>query len=295
MKSNLSHWPLTSDGIRFLVPEFIVSHLSENRITQDCFPLALGYYPVASGHRMRRKQHTDNLLIYCTDGIGTINANGDSYTVSAGDIIILPEDVQHSYSADKKHPWSIYWVHFTGYLCDEFMAAMEIPIDQCSVFRAGTKSKLIADFESLLEVRKTGYNPKNFVLAANILRQILSYLAIAKSRNLSARAGDLDIETIHAFMQERLHGHLDLDTLAEKVSLSKYHFSNKYKLLTGQSPIQHFLHLKMEHACYLLDVSGISVKDVSISLGYEDSYYFSRIFKKIIGVSPKQYRLLQRG
>jgi AraC-like DNA-binding protein len=51
----------------------------------------------------------------------------------------------------------------------------------------------------------------------------------------------------------------------------------------------------MERACYLLDISGISIKDVSSTLGYEDSYYFSRLFKKIIGVAPRQYRNLKRG
>ncbi|HET8705548.1 MAG TPA: helix-turn-helix transcriptional regulator, partial [Pseudomonadales bacterium] len=77
--------------------------------------------------------------------------------------------------------------------------------------------------------------------------------------------------------------------------LSKFHFSKKYKALTGHSPIQHFIHLKMEQACYLLDISDQAVSLISQQLGYDDPHYFSRLFKKVIGVNPSQYRDAKRG
>ncbi|MEP1594525.1 MAG: helix-turn-helix transcriptional regulator, partial [Halieaceae bacterium] len=69
-----------------------------------------------------------------------------------------------------------------------------------------------------------------------------------------------------------------------------FHFSNRYKKLTGYSPVKHFLNMKMEHACYLLDSSDLSVKAIASQLGYEDPLYFSRIFSKTIGMSPRSYR-----
>jgi transcriptional regulator GlxA family with amidase domain len=96
-------------------------------------------------------------------------------------------------------------------------------------------------------------------------------------------------------MQARVHEQLELEALAETVSLSKFHFIKKYKELTGTTPINHFIHLKVERACHLLDVTTKSINEISFAVGYEDAYYFSRIFKKIMGVSPSQYRRMRMG
>ncbi|WP_101757089.1 AraC family transcriptional regulator [Oceanicoccus sp. KOV_DT_Chl] len=291
---DISQWPLSPEGIRFIVPEFIVAELATNPLTDGCYLVALGYYPNAFGHRMDRPIHSDQLIIYCTDGEGLIQVGNDSQLIKRGDMLVLPKNIAHRYQATTNSPWTIYWVHFDGLLSNHFLAPL-VPDGQAfSVLPLGIQPKLVADFEALLEVRRTGYNPRNFVYASNQLRQILSFLG-ASGHLANNQAEQLNLDAIHAMMQENLHGQLSLDTLAKKVQLSKYHFSSKYKSITGQSPIQHFLHLKMEHACYLLDISGNSVKEISRSLGYEDNFYFSRLFKKIIGVSPRQYRQLKRG
>jgi AraC-like DNA-binding protein len=53
--------------------------------------------------------------------------------------------------------------------------------------------------------------------------------------------------------------------------------------------------MKMERACYLLDITQQSVQEIAWSLGYEDAYYFSRLFRKVIGVAPTQYRAMRHG
>ena len=295
MSVELSQWPLTSDGMRIIVPEFVREYLARNELAKQCYPTAFGYYPAASGHRMSRPEHHDNLLMFCTAGRGTLELGSQSLDVGAGDALLLPRGSHHSYHADALAPWTIYWVHFEGELAEKFLGAVRGGKEFAPVLSVGTHSRLIADFETLIETRKTGYNRRSFVHASNLLRQMLAYLSAVAPAVQAKAQHKMDLDGIHALMEEKLHGQLDLATLARYANLSRYHFSNKYKALTGHSPIQHFLHLKMERACYLLDISGISIKDVSRTLGYEDSYYFSRLFKKIIGVAPKQYRNLRRG
>lgn len=91
-------------------------------------------------------------------------------------------------------------------------------------------------------------------------------------------------------MRNNIHQDLSLDTLAHYSRLSKFHFSKKFKELTDTSPIQHFINMKMQYACSELDNKNDSIKHIAESLGYADPYYFSRLFKKIVGMSPKQYR-----
>jgi len=270
-------------------------YLASDALARECYPTAFGYYPSASGHRMARLDHHDNLLIYCTAGYGTVDLGSQTLIVAPGDALLLPRGSHHSYQANADNPWTIYWVHFEGSLAEKFIVTVRGSKQFLPVLSIGHHARLIADFETLIETRKTGYNRRSFVHAANVLRQMLSYLSAVAPVVQAKQQHNMDLDGIHALMEEKLHGQLDLATLASHANLSKYHFSNKYKALTGHSPIQHFLHLKMERACYLLDISGISIKDVSRTLGYEDSYYFSRLFKKIIGVAPKQYRNLKRG
>jgi transcriptional regulator GlxA family with amidase domain len=96
-------------------------------------------------------------------------------------------------------------------------------------------------------------------------------------------------------MEENISQKINLQQIADSLNLSKFYFSKKFLQHTGVSPIRYFLELKIKHACKLLDESNISVKDVALQIGYDDPYYFSRLFKKIMGLSPTQYRQSQYG
>ena len=78
--------------------------------------------------------------------------------------------------------------------------------------------------------------------------------------------------------------------MAAQAGLSESQFSHLFKQQTGHAPLTYFIHLKMQHACSLLTLTQLSVKEIAQEVGYTDSYYFSRLFKKIIGVAPSRYR-----
>ena len=81
--------------------------------------------------------------------------------------------------------------------------------------------------------------------------------------------------------------------LAAQVGLSVSHFSSVFKAHLGESPIDYFINLKMQYACHLLTTTKMSIKQVAFCLAYDAPYYFSRLFHKVIGVSPLDYR--ERG
>ena len=281
-----SNWALPNEGIRFLVPQFLQNWLQLSPLTQDLYPIALGYYPVALNHVMNRSDHDNHLMMYCTHGKGWVTAGEQSFQVIAGDVFSLPQGVEHSYGADSSDPWTIYWVHYSGALSsdyNQFFAADN------TVVQVGIQPRLRADFEALFSLRKAGYSSVEFVHGACQLKQMLSYVAVLARRSIS-KQGRFNLAEIEELMAIHINSSLDLESLADQAQLSKYHFSRKFKQLTGHSPIQHFLHLKIQHACRLLDTSAVSIKQIAGEVGYNDAYYFSRLFKQVMGVSPTEYR-----
>ena len=81
------------------------------------------------------------------------------------------------------------------------------------------------------------------------------------------------------------------DTLAAAATCPSTTFPTSTKPRPATSPIKHFLNMKMEYACHLLDSGGLGVKGVaSALLGYDDPLYFPRLFSKTVGMSPRAYR-----
>jgi AraC-like DNA-binding protein len=282
-----SNWPLPKEGIRFVMPQSLCDALAHNPLSANLYPEAMGYYPQAASHQMQRDTHTGHLLIYCTAGRGTLTLEGAHHRIRSGDLILLPPGIAHRYSAHPKYPWSIYWLHFAGDLSNHFVQLLNM---NTTVEYIGLQPRITSQLEELFMLRNSGYDATSFIHGSHQLQQMLSHLALILRQQRSQGGTQIDIDDTRSFMNEHLHGQLSLDDLAKHSKLSKYHFSKRFKALTGHSPIEFFIHLKIQYACHLLDSSTQTIKQVAASLGYEDAYYFSRIFKKVIGLSPDQYR-----
>jgi AraC-like DNA-binding protein len=281
-----SGWPLSTHGVRVLMPPSVTKLLSEHVLSRDLYPLAAGFYPQAAGHHMRRRRHTNNLIAYCADGRGELSTDAGHWPVVAGDLLLLPAGIAHSYAASAERPWSLYWAHYEGLLSDDYTRFLNMTQPLAPI---GLQPRLIADFETLFALRHAGFAEREYIHAACQLKAMLTNIArLIAGRGRGTR---IDLEQIQQLMHLRIDRDLNLEDLAQVANLSKFHFIRKFKQLTGHAPIQHFIHLKIQHACQLLDTTQEPVKRIANRVGYEDPHYFSRLFKRVVGVSPQQYRL----
>ena len=85
----------------------------------------------------------------------------------------------------------------------------------------------------------------------------------------------------------------NIETVAEKLSYSKYYISHIFKEKTGMTVMEYITRLKSEKACQLLKESSMSIGEIAQLLGYESSQRFSNMFKNNIGVSPSEYKKLK--
>lgn len=104
-----------------------------------------------------------------------------------------------------------------------------------------------------------------------------------------------NIERTVGYMVEHLDRPLQVANLAAMANVSPSHYFALFKRHTGWSPISFFTLLRMRRAGRLLRGTSMSVKEVAAALGYDDPFYFSRVFKSIHDVAPSEYRLLPSG
>lgn len=140
-----------------------------------------------------------------------------------------------------------------------------------------------------------GYSKENLT---NINLCLYSFIAsfLYPDRQVNEKKQDTKdlINNTILYMQSELHRQLTVEEMALKQGLSTSHFSKLFRKSTGMPPLDYFIHLKLQKACLLLYSSDMKIKNVATEIGYDDPYYFSRLFKKYMMVSPDQYRVLQK-
>ncbi|MDD3220483.1 MAG: AraC family transcriptional regulator [Lachnospiraceae bacterium] len=99
------------------------------------------------------------------------------------------------------------------------------------------------------------------------------------------------IQQIMKYMEEHYQEKISLDKIAANMYLSSFYISKLFKSETGDTPINYLISLRMKKARTLLDKNpDASIQSVSASVGYEDAYHFSKLFKKYYGLSPLYYK-----
>ena len=252
----------------------------------------IGYFPKALFHyRERRKGCEDNILIYCVQGKGHCVIADKKFEVCANQYILLPAtDKYIRYWADHEDPWTIYWVHFTGPTIDSFNQSLQILPEKGPV-NLVFHEKVLDMWHKVYQTLEMGYSLENLA-NANMCIQYFMAMLLYPEKHLSAEDSDkpdLVSDTIR-YMRLNLEKKLAVEDMAKQHMLSSSHFSMLFRKGTGMAPVDYFIHLKMQKACQLIYADEGKIKEIAISLGYDDPFYFSRVFKKNMGQSPEQYR-----
>ena len=146
---------------------------------------------------------------------------------------------------------------------------------------------LVDSLAEELNLRHSGFK----MMASAYFMQIVGYLArcFARARNPDSRAL-LRIGEAISHLEANLQAPMDLDELARMAHMSKRHFMRNFQAAIGNSPIAHLLQLRVNRAASLLRRSDHTITEIAFEAGFGDSNYFSRQFRKLLGVTPSDYR-----
>lgn len=235
-----------------------------------------------------------NVFIYVTEGILYITHNGVERVVQKDQYIFLKKGETHwGYKASKGR-LTYYWVHFLD----------ELQIGEC------VKKEEIEQSNYVFPEYGTAHRPKQIqMLFSQLLimtrRQMhegciadyaLSLLMMALTRDyreVSSAHEEKNKEQIEEILDYiRIHYDLKLtlSDVAKEFGYSSNYLSTIIKKQTGNPFTYHVNNMRVEGAKLLLKEQLLPIKEVAYSCGFEDEKYFMRIFKKIVGITPSEYR-----
>lgn len=274
-----------------VIPSQILSKQCEkNKLISTLYITDIGYYPKAKFHfRERPFGAEQHILIFCQKGSGTSTIDGEEFKIEAGNFFIIPVNTPHMYAADEKIPWTIYWIHFKGSLSANIISRIKNQIGLSGFLKYSEKS--LGLFEEMYNQLERGYGNDNLMYSNMCLWHFLTTFLFNDKyapENTLVHKGPTEIAI--DFLKNNVHKSLSLETIAGTVNLSPSHFSYLFKKETGFSPIEYFNQLKIQKACQYLLFTDLRIKEISQELGIEDQYYFSRLFTKMMGLSPIIYK-----
>lgn len=132
------------------------------------------------------------------------------------------------------------------------------------------------------------YNLLDLVFAY-VLRQVVAEQGVARV-SWCKGAHDPQISQVMRLLQDSLAHAWTLDELARRVGLSRTRLAERFRQLTGDTPLNFLRTLRMQQAMRLLADTSHPLERVAAEVGYQDAFGFSKVFKRTIGVSPRTFR-----
>ena len=238
----------------------------------------------------RPKGRVDWQLVYITAGEGHFILNGQDITVPAGNIVLYqPKQEQHYYFLGKDQ--ARYWfVHFTGRQVRSILKHFEIPLDGY-ILHTGISmacEDLFRRMRDELVECSWGYEE----LLTCLLRQLLIEISRRMhedEKQISGFVSD-EMERAKHYLAEHYNEEISIEQYAASRNMSTSWFGKSFTAAAGISPKQYILQQRIRNAQLLLETTDATVSEIARIVGYDNPMYFSRLFRKVRGLSPANYR-----
>lgn len=240
-------------------------------------------------------------ITYILSGKGKYFVEGEIYDVQAGDLIMCNPGVRHhNIVTSEAEPTVECFIGFTDFEFYNMPKNSIVFKDYSPFLRTGSELRQLISKHcyAMLAENDTNQVGKYFMLKAHLIqimlllmREIVEPKPAPEGCNFESHYKNYAVNQIINYFDEHCNEKISLDGIAKNMYLSPVYISKIFKEETGESPINFLIRTRLEKAKVMLEAPGsISIKHIATSVGYDDAYHFSKLFKKYYGVSPLHYR-----
>lgn len=253
---------------------------------------AAGYYRVHTSSVIETKRpngRKDYQLIYVASGKLHLHIVGEEKIIAKGNMILFrpgEKQLYYLYSVEKPE---IYWVHFTGNNIEEMLERNNMQSNK-NLFFAGTSPDYPWMYRQMireLQLRRTNYEEILNIHLQQLFLIINRYLK--EENDVGSKILD-EIEKSIRYFNEFYNKDIQIEKYARDHFMTPCWFIQNFKRVTKNTPKQYIVSLRITSAMNLLDNTKYNVYEIANAVGYDNTQYFCRLFKKYTGMTPLEYQ-----
>lgn len=229
-----------------------------------------------------------HVLVYVMSGKGSvIQGKREESRLEKGSVFVIFPGVRFRFTADSEEPWEFYWASLGGSACETLLSSHGLSVEN---FAVDSLPDSAGDAISIVVNRLSEETPDRLAVIGGML---LLFSEISRLQGTCFQKGEARKDIVPMavqFIETYYFMHLDVDMLCDYVKYSRSYLSRLFNNELGVTIPEYINQVRVRHAKKLFEQTTLSVQEVSSSVGIIDSFYFSKTFKKLVGISPNQYK-----
>lgn len=244
------------------------------------------YFPTHARNGCGPQWHKDIELLYCTAGAGTLLCNGIAHTMEPGHIYAINPNELHT-ALDLGGLF-----YHVLIIDDDFLLQNSIPTDRIE-FKTNIccekANQLYGEIMHELETRTAYYAPK----IRGLLLLLIAVLLESSTKSVPEQIAhlqdpDAPIKAAVDYINRHYAKKLTLDEIAGVAGFTKQYFANRFKKSIGMTVVDYINFVRCRKAKKLLARKQVSVMEAAAQCGFENASYFSKTFRRVMGMLPSQ-------
>jgi AraC-like DNA-binding protein len=240
---------------------------------------------VAEGRILKEFQ-----ILYITEGRGNFTSRGVVKRVAPGSIFLILPGIEHKYKPEFSTGWHEYWIGFSGDYFDKLVKEKFLTAEDVFL-EIGLRGGIIAVFNNIL-AEAAAQRPFFQFKSCSLLLSLLAEIICRVRRNEQPDYHEKIVEKAKYLMRSNIYSAINIAAISGQIGISAPRLNEIFKTYTSMTPYQYYIHIKINRAKSILEEKDASVKEAAFKMGFDDRYYFSRLFKKKTGLSPLEWKKL---
>jgi AraC-like DNA-binding protein len=227
-------------------------------------------------------------IVYISAGEGVFTSGDQTYNVNPGSVLLILPGLKHSYHPLLETGWHEYWVGFKGaYFLGLIKEGHFSPYQV--FFQIGLHDSILSLFNLIID-EVQAQRPLYQIKACAAILSLIAEVLTKDRRKEQLNSYQKTVEKAKYLMESNVFSAIDLSSISDQLGISTSRLNEIFKTYTSMTPYQYYIQIKIYKAESLLEQQDLSVKEVAHKIGFEDQYYFSRLFKNKTGVSPSEWK-----